>query len=131
MITTTAKWTTILFGVFIILVGFLMLFAPKKARAILRKAGSTNFINYAEITIRLIPAVAMILYADFSKLPLAFKIFGWVMVITSVILYIVPRKTHHRFSMKSAEMLKPVYFQFISPFAMLFGGLLIYNVNWV
>ncbi len=131
MITTTAKWTTILFGVFIILVGFLMLFAPKKARAILRKAGSTNFINYAEITIRLIPAVAMILYADFSKLPLAFKIFGWVMVITSVILYIVPRKTHHRFSMKSAEMLKPVYFQFISPFAMLFGGLIIYNVNWV
>lgn len=131
MLITAAKWTTILFGVFIILVGFLMLFAPKKARAILRKAGSTNFINYAEITIRLIPAIAMILYADFSKLPIAFKIFGWIMVATSVILYIVPRKTHHRFSMKSADRLKPIYFQLISPFAMLLGGLIIYNVNWV
>ncbi len=131
MITTTAKWTTILFGVFIILVGFLMLFAPKKARSVLRKAGSTNFINYAEITIRLIPAAAMILYADFSKLPIAFEIFGWIMVITSIILYMVPRKTHHRFSMKSADRLKPIYFQLISPFAVLLGGLIIYNVNCV
>ncbi|MCZ4317459.1 hypothetical protein O4H26_00485 [Aequorivita viscosa] len=131
MIITAAKWISILFGVFIILVGFLMLFAPKKARTILRKAGSTNFINYAEITIRLIPAIAMILYADFSKFPIAFKIFGWVMVLTSAILYFVPRKTHHRFSMKSADRFKPIYFHLISPFAMLLGGLIIYNVNWV
>ncbi|HLT49791.1 MAG TPA: hypothetical protein VKZ90_05020 [Aequorivita sp.] len=130
MIITAAKWIIILFGVFIIFVGLLMLFAPKKARAILRKAGSNNFINYAEITLRLIPAIAMILYADFSKLPLAFKIFGGIMVLTSLILYLIPRKTHHSFSMKSADLLKPIYFQLIAPFAMLFGGLIIFNVNW-
>ena len=129
MIITAAKWIIILFGVFIIFVGLLMLFAPKKARAILRKAGSNNFINYAEITLRLIPAIAMILYADFSKLPLAFKIFGGIMVLTSLILYLIPRKTHHSFSMKSADLLKPIYFQLIAPFAMLFGGLIIFNVN--
>src|SRR5690606_26720965 len=116
MIITAAKWIIILFGVFIIFVGLLMLFAPKKARAILRKAGSNNFINYAEITLRLIPAIAMILYADFSKLPLAFKIFGGIMVLTSLILYLIPRKTHHSFSMKSADLLKPIYFQLIAPF---------------
>ena len=130
MIITAAKWIIILFGVFIIFVGLLMLFAPKKARAILRKAGSNNFINYAEITLRLIPAIAMILYADFSKLPLAFKIFGGIMVLTSLILYLIPRKNHHSFSMKSADLLKPIYFQLIAPFAMLFGGLIIFNVNW-
>lgn len=130
MIITAVKWILILFGVFIIFVGLLMLFAPKKARAILRKAGSNNFINYAEITLRLIPAIAMILYADFSKLPLAFKIFGGIMVLTSLILYLIPRKTHHSFSMKSADLLKPIYFQLIAPFAMLFGGLIIFNVNW-
>lgn len=130
MIITAAKWIIILFGVFIIFVGLLMLFAPKKARAILRKAGSNNFINYAEITLRLIPAIAMILYADFSKIPLAFKIFGGIMVLTSLILYLIPRKTHHSFSMKSADLLKPIYFQLIAPFAMLFGGLIIFNVNW-
>jgi uncharacterized membrane protein YfcA len=127
MITIMSKWVVLLFGSFIIFVGFLMLFVPKKARATLRKAGSTNFINYAEITIRLVPAVALILYADFSKIPLAFKAFGWFMLITSFVLYFVPRKTHHSFSLKSADIIKPIYFQLISPFAFLIGGLIIFN----
>ena len=127
MITEIAKWVVILFGIFIIFVGFVMFINPKKARITLRKAGSSNFINYAEITIRLIPAIALILYADFSKCPKAFEFFGWIMLITSLILYAVPRKIHHKFSMKSADILKPIYFQLISPFAFIFGGLIIYN----
>ena len=127
MLIEIAKWVVIFFGLFIIFIGFIMLVKPKKARTTLRKAGSTNFINYAEITIRLIPATALILHSDFSKYPEAFKIFGWIMLITSLVLYIVPRKFHHKFSMKSADILKPIYFQLISPFAFLFGGLIIYN----
>ena len=84
---TIAKWTVIIFGIFLILVGFLMLFLPKKAREILRKAGSTNVINYTEITIRMIPAAALVLYADFSKFPEFFKILGWFMIATSFVLY--------------------------------------------
>ena len=128
MIIETAKWVVIFFGIFIIFIGFLMFISPNKARTTLRKAGSTNFINYVEITIRLIPAIALILYSDFSKFPEAFLIFGWIMLITSLILYAVPRTIHHKFSMKSADILKPIYFQVISPFALLFGGLIIYNV---
>jgi len=127
MILEIAKWIVIFFGLFIVFIGFIMLVKPKNARTTLRKAGSTNFINYAEITIRLIPATALILHSDFSKYPEAFKIFGWIMLITSLILYVVPRKLHHKFSMKSADVLKPIYFQLISPFAFLFGGLIIYN----
>lgn len=127
MIIETAKWIVVLFGIFIIFCGFIMLLKPNIARATLRKAGSTNFINYAEITIRIIPAVAMILYANLAKFPEAFKIFGWFMFITSLVLYMVPRKIHHQFSMKSADVLKPIYFQLISPFAFLIGGLIIYN----
>ncbi|MDP2061420.1 MAG: hypothetical protein U1C58_07530 [Flavobacteriaceae bacterium] len=127
MILEITKWVVIFFGLFIVFIGFIMLVKPKNARAILRKAGSTNFINYAEITIRLIPATAMILHSDFSKYPEAFKIFGWIMLITSLILYVIPRKLHQKFSIKSADVLKPIYFQLISPFAFLFGGLIIYN----
>lgn len=129
MLTTTAKWIIIVFGLFFIGVGLIMLFAPQKARQILRKAGSTNFINYAEITIRMIPATALILYSDFSKYPEAFKIFGWFMLVTSFILYFVPRQIHHTFSLKCADILKPLYFQLISPFALVFGTALIYCVK--
>ena len=127
MVLEIAKWVIIMFGIFIIFVGFLMLFNPKKARTTLRKAGSTNFINYAEITIRLIPASALIVYSDYCKYPEPFRIFGWFMLITSLILYLVPRKLHHSYSLKSADILKPIYFQLISPFAFLLGGLIIYN----
>ncbi|MFH2031053.1 MAG: hypothetical protein ABIJ40_10630, partial [Bacteroidota bacterium] len=113
---------------FFISVGFLMLFNPQKARTILRKAGSTNFINYTEITIRIIPAIGLILSADISKYPEIFKFFGWFMLVTSLVLYFVPRQLHHKFSLKCADILKPLYFQLISPFAIGIGTLIIYCV---
>ncbi len=125
---TLAKFTIIAFALFIIAAGVIMLFAPHRARRILRKAGSTNVINYAEITIRIIPAAALILYADVSRFPLAFKSFGWIMLITSIVLYFVPRRLHHSYSLKCADILRPLYFQLISPFAFFIGGGLIYGV---
>lgn len=129
MLNVIAKWTVIAFGVFLIGVGMLMLISPKKARKTLQKAGSTNFINYAEITIRMIPAIALILYAELSLYPIFFKLLGWFMLITSVVLYFIPRRLHHSYSIKWAERIKPFYFQLISPFALLFGAFVIYAVN--
>lgn len=123
-----AKWIVLFFGIFLISVGFLMLFAPKKARQILRKAGSTNFINYAEITIRMIPAAGLILYADLSKFSELFKILGWFMLSTSLLLYFIPRRLHHNYSLICADLLKPFYIQLISPFSFFFGFFLIYAV---
>lgn len=123
-----AKWIIVGFGLFFILTAFLMLVKPGKARNILRMAGSTALINYAEITIRLIPASALIIFADYSKYSELFKIFGWFMLATSLVLYFVPRRMHHNFSLKAAEILKPIYFQIIAPFSALIGLFLIYAI---
>ena len=105
-----------------------MLLNPEKARSILRKAGSTMFINYTEITIRMIPAAGMIIYSEFTEYEMIYKVFGWFMLPTSIALYFIPRKAHHKFSLKSAEILKPVYFRLISPLSVLFGAAVIYGV---
>ncbi len=128
MIVEIAKWVVIIFGIFIIFVGFVMLIKPEIARNTVRKAGSTNLINYGEITIRLIPAIALILSSSLSRFPRFFEIFGWTMLITSLLLNLVPRKTHHSFSMKSADILKPIYFRMISPFAFVLGLFIIFNM---
>lgn len=128
MIIIAARFIVIFFGLFIISIGFLMLFKPLKARETLRKAGSTALINYGEISLRLIPATALILISEHSKFPLFFQLFGWCMLITSLVLYFISMKIHHAFSTKSADVLKPLYFQFIAPFAFLLGGFLIYCV---
>ncbi len=123
-----SKIVVIIFGLFLIGAGLLMLFKPDKARATLRKAGSTNLVNYTEITLRMVPAAAMILYSDFSRYPEAFKIIGWFMIATSMVLYMVPRKLHHDYSLKSAEILKPKFFRMLSPLSVLFGLMIIYSV---
>ena len=93
-----------------------MLFKPTKAMETLRKAVSTKFINYAEITLRIIPAVALILAADVSKYPDIFKKFDLFMPGTSILLYFVPRTIYHNFSTKAADILKQRYFQLLSTF---------------
>ncbi|WP_188363189.1 hypothetical protein [Flavobacterium orientale] len=128
MLHELARVTLIAFGIFFILTGGLMLFKPNTARAILRKVGSTNFINYAEITIRMIPAVAFLIVAEQVQYTTFFKLAGWFMLLTSFVLYFVPRTLHHAFSNRCADFLKPVYFQMIAPFSMLIGGLLLCSV---
>lgn len=123
-----AQWTVILFGIFIIAVGLLMLFAPRKANETLRKAGSTNFINYAEITLRMVPAIGLILYADASRFPEVFKIFGWFMLGTSFVLYFIPRRIHYNYALKCADLLTPMYIRLLAPVSFLFGAAIIYCV---
>ena len=47
------KLIVILFGLFIIFAGFIILLNPEKARRIVSRAGSTIFINYAELILRM------------------------------------------------------------------------------
>lgn len=130
MMVEVAKWIVVMFGLFIILVGLAMLINPQQVQTILRKFASTNLINYTEITIRMIIGIAFILYSDLCKFPELFKIMGWFLFSTALLLYCVPRTLHHKFSNRSADILKPMYFRFIFPFAFLFGGLILYIVNW-
>jgi hypothetical protein len=87
------------------LCGYAYALCSKKAREILRKMASSNIINYAEITLRIIPAIGLIIYSDYSKYPAAFKVYGWLIVATSVVLYFIPRKWHQAYSLKSADIL--------------------------
>ncbi len=122
-----SKWILILFGIFLIGVAFLMLLYPTKARATIGKAGSTPFINYMEITLRMVPATALVLYADFSNYPILFLVLGWFMLATSLVLYFVPRRLHHQYALKCAALLNPTVIRFISPLSLLFGLFIIYG----
>jgi hypothetical protein len=120
-----AKSCVVLFGIAFLFAGGVMLIRPLIFRSWIAKAGSTP-INYGEITIRLIPAIAMVYVAPETKLPLFFQFFGWIMIVTSLVLYVTPRKAHHQLSLGFAEKLKPVYLQCIAPLAFVIGMGLIY-----
>ncbi|MBX2871126.1 MAG: hypothetical protein KTR30_03475 [Saprospiraceae bacterium] len=126
--TQFGKYLVILFGLFLIGVGILMLWRPAKARAYLKQAGSTNLINYAEITIRMIPAAGLVLSAELSQFPEIFKLLGWFMIATSIVLYFVPRRIHHAYALWCADMLTPGYIRLLAPASFLFGGAVLYAI---
>ena len=101
---------------------------PQKALQYLRTAGSTPFINYFEISIRMIPAAGMVMASDASLHPDAFRVVGWFMIATSLVLFMVPRRWHHAYALRAAELLKPAYLRLLSPFTVTIGGLVIYSV---
>ncbi len=125
MLLSLAKLIVILFGVFLIAAGILMFFNPKKARAILRLAASNNWINYGEISIRMIPAAALVIVAEESTASLLFQVLGYFMILTSLVLFLIPRRWHFNYAQKCAEQLKPIYYRWISPFSIFFGTYLI------
>ncbi len=124
----TAKWIIIVFGIYLVAAGVLMLISASKAKEIIQKAGSTNFINYAEISLRMLPAAALIYYAGFSRYPQAFYLFGWLMLSTSLILFFVPRKLHHQYTLWSSNLIKPAMFLVIGPVSIWAGAMFIYGV---
>ena len=105
-----------------------MLLAPAWARETIKKAGSTPLINYGELIIRMIPAAGLVVYADLSKFPELFRLLGWFILATSVILLWVPRTYHHGYALWCAKLLTPGYIRLISPFSFLFGGSILYAI---
>jgi len=118
----------VLFGLFFIVSGFLMLLRPEWVRRTIAKAGSTNLINYAEISLRLIPGAALILASDAANYPEPFWWAGWFIVASSGVLFFVPPRLHNAYSVRSAQMLTPTLLRIIFPFALLIGGCIVWNV---
>ena len=100
----------VLFGVFLIFAGFLMIFNPEKTKEIISKAGSTYLINYTELGIRLILGMAFYCISLMSIYKFYFKSIGIFLIVTSLLLMCLPINLHNKFSRNAANKLKPIYF---------------------
>ncbi len=120
-----SKYIIICFGLFLIYSGFLMFFNPEKARTVIGKAGSTFAINYGELIIRLLLGISFVITSKTNTYEQYFTIFGYFLIISAVILMLIPMKTHHKFSTKAAETLKPIYLRICAPFSIGFGILIL------
>ncbi len=128
MLNQVAQLIIILSGIWLIYAGLLMFFKPLSAKNIIAKAGSTNLINYTELGLRGVWALAILQYASISVFPFFFKLFGIMLGITSIILLLIPRVWHARFAIWSSSKLTVPLLRLSAPFAIGFGLFLIYAV---
>jgi uncharacterized membrane protein YfcA len=119
-----SHFIVVLFGVFLIFAGFLMIFKPEKTKEIISKAGSTYLINYTELGIRLFIGIAFVISSKIANYEFQFKIAGYFLIVSALILMCLPIKLHNKFSRKAAEQLKPIHLKIFGPISILFGFIL-------
>ena len=97
MIDVLAKVLVIATGVYFLGLAAACLLTPNRARNFLRKFASSGFAHYTEMTVRIIAGGALVLYAPHMAYSEAFTLFGWVLVISSSVLLLIPWRWHHQF----------------------------------
>ena len=128
MTTGLAFWVVILSGVWLIAATGVMLVRPRIALQFVGKMASTNLINYSELTLRLIWGLALVVYAEFAAFPQTFRVMGFVLAVTAIILLLVPRKWHAAYAVFWSNKLTVPLVRFFAPFSLALGIFLIWAV---
>lgn len=88
-------------GVYLVLLGLLALAMPARTVRFLDRFASSAFAHLLELALRMLVGVSMLAVASQLRFPLAFDLFGGVLVLTTLALLFVPWRVHHRFARRA------------------------------
>lgn len=107
MIETSALAVVVLVALYFIALGTCSLLAPAVARRFLLGFAGSAAAHYTELLVRLVAGAAILVHAP--KLPFAdaFNVLGWVLLVTTIALFLVPWQWHHRFARRMVPKALP------------------------
>jgi len=86
------------FSVFLIGLAVVIIAKPSLAERFLRSFASSARTHYTEQGSRLLVGGAMVNFASSMWYPEVFKLFGWLLIVTTVGLLLIPWRWHHAFA---------------------------------
>jgi hypothetical protein len=116
------------FTAWLTLIGLIMAFAPARALAMLRLAGSSVLINVGELGMRLVFGLALVGTHPVSKFPHFFLYFGAFMAASSVLILLIPRRWHSAYAVWWANRLPAWFLRVMAPVTFAAAGALLYAV---
>jgi hypothetical protein len=128
MIETAARIAVGLAGAWLIAVALLMASRPDRALAVLAAMGSTWAIQLGEHLPRLAAGIAFVLAAPASKAPDAFRVFGWFLAASSVVILLAPKAWHARYARYWAARIPLWAARALAPFSAAAGAIVIWAV---
>jgi hypothetical protein len=111
-------------GLYLIVLGFASLLAPAHVTRFLAGFASSARTHYTEMGLRLAAGWAMAVHAPQMRFSEAFTLAGWVLVITTAALLVLPWRWHRRFAQWAVPQAIP-HLRLIAAASFLFGGLLL------
>jgi len=100
---------------------------PATAERFFRGFASSARTHFAEQTFRVVFGGSLMIYSSAMWQSVAFRIIGWLLVVSSVVLMLLPWQWHHRFGQKiMPRFIQLMWLYAIGSFA--FGTIILYAV---
>lgn len=99
-----ASIAVLLAGLYLVGLAAVATVSPQRAKVFLSSLASSAFAHFLELFVRLVIGAALVVYAPQMKFTRAFVVFGWVLVVTTIGLFTVPWRWHHRFATWSVPL---------------------------
>lgn len=122
-----ANVLVVLAGAYLIGLGVAALFRPEFAKRFLAGHASSATAHFTELGVRIAIGAGFVLSAGQMQFSSAFRVFGWLLIGTSVVLLVVPWRLHHRFAAWSVPMATK-RLPLLGVGALLGGGMLLYSL---
>ncbi len=101
----------ILVGLYFVILGMAAIFSPARAQGFLLGFADSAAKHYAELSIRFVAGGAFVLHAPQMRYSAIFSAFGWLLLVTTVGLSLIPWRWHDQFARKSV----PAALQYLKP----------------
>jgi hypothetical protein len=98
MLVVVAKAVLFAVALFFLALGLLALARPRVAKRFLLGFAKSASKHYLELSLRLIAGGAMLAAVPHSAQPLGLTVFGWLLIGTTLVMALVPWRTHRRFA---------------------------------
>ncbi len=99
-----ASIIVLLAGLYFIGLAAVAFVAPARAKSFLSSFAGSARAHYSELLIRLVIGAAFVIFAPEMKFSVIFLVFGWVLIVTTIVLVVLPWRLHHRFASWSVPM---------------------------
>ncbi len=103
-LTMLASVVVLLAGLYLIGLAAVAFVSPARAKSFLSSFAGSARAHYSELLIRLVVGAAFVIFAPEMKFPVIFLVFGWVLIVTTIVLVVLPWRWHHRFASWSVPM---------------------------
>ena len=124
MLDALALTVVVLTGIYFCAFGTASLFVPAKANRFLLGFASSPSVHYIELFVRLLVGTALLIHAPRMLAPDAFRLFGWILLITTACLLLFPWRWHHWFAQQVVPRAIP-YIKVIGICSLALSGLIL------
>ncbi len=88
-------------GLYFVALAVVAFTAPARASRFLQGFASSAVMHYLELSLRIVVGLAFVTRGPAMLFPLLFVTFGWILVITTSVIFLVPWHWHLRFAQKT------------------------------